>query len=48
VREALAAASRSLRGIFRAEIVAVEAAVEDGQVTEWRARIKVAFPVEPK
>ena len=48
VREALAAASRSLRGITRVEVIAVEAVVHEGQVAEWHARIKIAFPVEPK
>ena len=48
VREALKAASRSLRGIHRAEVIDVQCDVRDGEVVAWNVRLKVAFPVESK
>ncbi|HYX87364.1 MAG TPA: dodecin family protein [Gaiellales bacterium] len=48
VREAVAAAAKSLRGIFRAEVIQVTCDVDQGVVTRWNALVKIAFPVEPK
>jgi dodecin len=48
VREAFAAASRSIRGISRIDIMSVSAVVEDGVITRWDALVKVQFPVEPR
>ena len=48
VREAFEAASRSIRGISRIDVVSVSAVVEDGAITQWDALVKVQFPVEPR
>ena len=48
VREALTAASRSVRGITRVELVGVTAHVEDGAIARWDALVKIHFPVEPR
>jgi hypothetical protein len=48
VREAYEAASRSIRGISRIDIVSVSAVVDDGGITRWDALVKVQFPVEPR
>ena len=48
VREAYAAASRSIRGISRIDIESVSAIVEDGAIVRWDALVKVQFPVEPR
>lgn len=48
VREAFAAASRSIRGISRIDIVSVSVVVEDGEIARWEALVKVQFPVEPR
>jgi flavin-binding protein dodecin len=47
VREAVSAASRSIRGITRVEVVQVTCDVEDGSIARWNALVKIAFPVEP-
>jgi hypothetical protein len=48
VREAYAAASRSIRGISRIDIESISAIVEDGAIVRWDALVKVQFPVEPR
>ena len=48
VREALAAASRSIRGITHIEVVSVTCEVTDGEIARWDALVKIRFPVEPR
>jgi len=48
VREALAAAQRSIRGITSIEVSQVTCVVEDGGITRWDALVKMFFPVEPR
>jgi len=48
VREAYAAASRSIRGISRIDVESISAVVEDGAIVRWDALVKVQFPVEPR
>ena len=48
VREALAAAQRSIRGITSIEVTQVTCVVEDGAIARWEALVKIYFPVEPR
>jgi flavin-binding protein dodecin len=48
VREAVAAASRSIRGITNVDLIEVTCDVEQGVVTRWNALVKISFPVEPR
>jgi len=48
VREALAAAQRSIRGITSVEVSEVTCVVEDGAIARWDALVKMFFPVEPR
>ncbi len=48
VREALAAAQRSIRGITSVEVCEVTCSVEDGTIARWEALVKIYFPVEPR
>jgi dodecin len=48
VREALVAASRSIRGISRIDVVSVSCDVEDGGIARWNVLVKIQFPVEPR
>jgi dodecin len=48
VREAVASAGRSIRGISHVEVVSVTCDVEDGQIARWNALVKIACPVEPR
>jgi flavin-binding protein dodecin len=48
VREALAAAQRSIRGITSIEVSQVTCVVEDGEIARWDALVKMFFPVEPR
>jgi flavin-binding protein dodecin len=48
VREALHAASRSIRGISEIEVMQVTCRVEDGEIARWNALVKIHFPVEPR
>jgi dodecin len=48
VREAVAAASRSIRGISHVDIVSVDCVVEKDQIVRWNALVKIAFPVESR
>ncbi len=47
MREAVNAASRSIRGITTVEVMQVTCDVEDGTIGRWNALVKIAFPVEP-
>ena len=48
VREALDAATRSIRGITKLEIVSTSCEVSDGQLTRWDVLVRMRFPVEPR
>jgi dodecin len=48
VREALAAASRSVRGISLIEVISTTCQVADGGITRWDVLVKMQFPVEPR
>ena len=48
VREALTAASRSIRGITNIEVVSITCEVTDGEIARWDALVKIRFPVEPR
>jgi dodecin len=48
VREALDAATRSIRGITKLEIVSTSCEVSDGQITRWDVLVRMLFPVEPR
>lgn len=46
VSNAVAEASRTVRGITGASVISMSAEVSDGQVTEFRATVNIAFAVE--
>jgi dodecin len=48
IREAVAAASRSIRGISRVDVVSVNCDVEKDHIARWNALVKIAFPVESR
>ena len=48
VREAVASASRSIRGITGIDVIEVTCDVDQGVVTTWNALVKISFPVEPR
>ncbi len=48
VREALSAASRSVRGITRIEVISISCEVKDGHIARWDVLAKMQFPVEPR
>src|SRR5439155_11022892 len=48
VREAVAAAAKSIRGISNVDVVSVTCDVEQGVITRWNALVKISFPVEPR
>ncbi len=48
VREAVASAGRSIRGISRVEVVSITCDVDEGQIARWNVLVKIAFPVEPR
>jgi flavin-binding protein dodecin len=48
VRQAVAAAQKSIRGISLVEVVSVTCDVADGEITTWNALVKIRFPVEPR
>ena len=45
-RQAVAEASRTIRGITGVEVIQSSAKVEDGQITEYHVTVRLAFPVE--
>jgi dodecin len=48
VRQAVSAASRSIRGISRVEVDEIDCDVEDGRIVSWNVRVKISFPVESR
>ena len=46
VQNALKGASKTLRGITGVEVYNLTANVDKGQIVEYKANVKVAFPVE--
>jgi hypothetical protein len=46
VKSAVTQASQTIRGISGVDVVSSSAKVEDGQITEYRVTVKIAFPVE--
>ena len=48
VREALSAATRSIRGITKLEVVSTSCEVSDGQIARWDVLVRMMFPVEPR
>ena len=48
VREAVSAASKSIRGISQVDVIELTCDVEQGVVTRWNALVKISFPVEPR
>ena len=48
VQQALLAASRSIRGIRRIEVLTTSCDVVDGQIERWEVLVKIHFPVEPR
>jgi flavin-binding protein dodecin len=48
VREAVAAAAKSIRGISQVDVVDVTCEVDQGVITRWNALVKISFPVEPR
>ena len=46
VKEGMARAAKTLRGITGLEVVSLKAKVEDGKITEFRAAMKVTFVLE--
>jgi flavin-binding protein dodecin len=46
VRQAVAEASKSIRGINGVEVQSSQATVVDGELSEYRVNVKIAFPVE--
>lgn len=45
-REAVETASRTITGIRGVEVEDWTASVEDGEITEYKATVEVAFPVQ--
>ena len=48
VREAVASASKSIRGITAVDVESLTCDVEKGQIVRWHALVKIKFPVEPR
>ncbi len=48
VRQALVAATRSIRGITKIEVMSLTCEVADGTITRWDVLVKMLFPVEPR
>jgi flavin-binding protein dodecin len=48
IREAVSAASKSIRGITSADVIEVSCDIDQGVVTRWNALVKISFPVEPR
>jgi hypothetical protein len=46
VRQAVTEASKSIRGINGVEVQSSQATVENGEISEYRVNVKIAFPVE--
>ncbi len=48
VREAVSTASQTIRGISGVDVVSSTAKVENGQITEYRVTVDIAFKIERK
>jgi dodecin len=48
VRAAVAQASETIRGINGVDVVSSQASVEDGNITEYRVTVNIAFAIERK
>jgi flavin-binding protein dodecin len=48
IREAVLAASRSIRGISRVDVESISCDVEKDNIVTWHALVKISFPVEPR
>ncbi|MGN6379959.1 MAG: dodecin family protein [Gaiellales bacterium] len=48
IREAVSAASRSIRGISRVDVESLTCDVEKDGIVRWHVRVKISFPVEPR
>jgi flavin-binding protein dodecin len=48
VREAVSAASKSIRGITNVDVIELTCDVDQGVITRWNALVKISFPVEPR
>jgi dodecin len=46
VRSAVSEASRSLRGVTGVDVQDWTASVEDGEIVEYKANVKIAFAIE--
>ena len=46
VRVAVGDASKTLRGITGVDVVSSQASVEDGNITEYRVTVNIAFAIE--
>jgi hypothetical protein len=46
VKVAVTEASKTIRGITGVDVITSSAKVEDGQLTEYRVTVNIAFPVE--
>ena len=48
VRVAVTQASETIRGITGVDVVSSTASVEDGEITEYRVTVDIAFKIERK
>ena len=48
VREAVKTASTTIRGITAVDVVSSQATVSDGEITEYRVTVNIAFAIESK
>jgi dodecin len=48
VREAVSTASQTIRGITGVDVVSSQAIVSDGEITEYRVTVNIAFGIERK
>ena len=46
VREAVTRAAQTIRGITGVDVVSSQASVSDGQITEYRVTVNIAFGLE--
>jgi dodecin len=47
-QEALREASKTLRNIRRMDVLGTSAVVEGGEISEYRAQVRLTFEVEPR
>jgi flavin-binding protein dodecin len=45
-KQAVAQASQTIRGINGIDVVSSSATVKDGEISEYRVTVRIAFPVE--